>query len=429
MKSVDAHLAEILGAVRPLAPVELELDAALGTVLAEDVTSPVALPPFDNSAMDGYAVRAEDVAGATGDDPAVLPVTADVAAGDTAPRAVGRGSVTRIMTGAPLPEGADAVVPVEWTDGGTVKVAIHRSAPAGNAIRRSGEDVLAGEVVLTAGTLLGPAQLGILAGVGRQAVLARPRPRVVVLSTGAELVEPGTPLGHGQIWESNSYTLVAAVREAGGQAYRRSPVGDDPYAFSSTLNTLLGEADAVITSGGISMGAYEPVKEALSPLGTVRFEKVAMQPGMPQGFGVLGERQIPIFTLPGNPVSSYVSFLLYVKPALAKMRGLPAGPPATVTATTTSALRSPAGRRSFLRGVLTMPAGDSAGAPGTGSSHERAATDGGVVEGAGRRGVVAPVHGQGSHQLAALATANALIVVPEDVTDLPEGAVVEVIPL
>ncbi|MDH2430480.1 gephyrin-like molybdotransferase Glp [Sphaerisporangium sp. TRM90804] len=402
MKSVDTHLAEILDAVRPLDPAELDLDQALGAVLAESVASPVALPPFDNSAMDGYAVRAADVQAATGDAPVVLPVAADVAAGEHAPHAVAPGMVTRIMTGAPVPEGADAVVPVEWTDGGTAKVAIRRVPPPGNAIRRSGEDVRAGDVVLGPGAVLGPAQLGILAGVGRRVVRARPRPRVVVLSTGAELVDPGMPLGPGQIWESNSYTLVAAVRQAGGEAFRRSAVGDDPARFLETLHELLGEADAVITSGGISMGAYEPVKEALSPLGTVRFEKIAMQPGMPQGFGLVGDRQVPIFTLPGNPVSSYVSFMLYVRPALAKMRGLPAGPPATVTATTTRALRSPLGKRSFLRGVLE-----------------------------GERGAptVAPVHGQGSHQLAALAGANALIVVPEDVAEVPEGTPVEVIPL
>ncbi|GII89555.1 molybdopterin molybdenumtransferase MoeA [Sphaerisporangium siamense] len=399
MKSVDAHLAEILAAVRPLAPVVLGLDAALGATLAEDVEAPVPLPPFDNSAMDGYAVRAADVATASEDHPVVLPVTLDVAAGDVAPRTVASGHVTRIMTGAPVPEGADAVVPVEWTDGGVSEVLIRRPAPAGNAIRRSGEDVRPGDVVLASGAVLGPAQLGILAGVGRSAVRVRPRPRVLVLSTGAELAEPGTPLAHGQIWESNSFTLVAAVRQAGGEAVRRRAVGDDPAEFKDTLDALLGEADAVITSGGISMGAYEPVKEALAPLGTVRFEKVAMQPGMPQGFGLLGERQVPIFTLPGNPVSSYVSFVLFVKPALAVLRGLPAAPASTVTATLTSAARSPAGRRSFLRGVL------------------------------GTDGTVAPVHGQGSHQLAALASANALIVVPEDVTGLPEGKVVEVIPL
>jgi molybdopterin molybdotransferase len=392
MKSVDAHLAEILATVRPLAPLELELERALGTTLAEDISSPVPLPPFDNSAMDGYAVRAEDV-------PGTLPVIDDVAAGSDELRAVGRGHAVRIMTGAPMPAGADAVVPVEWTDGGTVSVQINRDVAVGNAIRRAGEDVQAGEVVLKAGTLIGPAQLGIIAGVGRRRIWVRPQPRVVVISTGAELVEPGTPLAHGQIWDSNSYTLTAAVRATGADGFRAGSVGDDPAVLLDQLDTHLVRADAIITSGGVSMGAYEPVKEALSPLGTVRFDKVAMQPGMPQGFGVLGEDQVPIFALPGNPVSSFVSFMLFVRPALDKMRGLPSGASDTVTAQVAGRLRSPSGRRSFLRGVL--------------------ASD----------GTVSPVHGQGSHQLAALASANVLIVVPEDVTEVPEGASVEVIRL
>ncbi|MEW9533126.1 gephyrin-like molybdotransferase Glp [Microbispora sp. NPDC049125] len=394
MKPVDRHLADILAAVRPLTPFEVELEAALGAVLAEDVASPVPLPPFDNSAMDGYAVRAGDVAAA----PVTLPVIGDVAAGDGRLLAIGPGLVTRIMTGAPLPAGADAVVPVEWTDGGTVHVRIDRPAALGNAIRRAGEDVNAGDVVLREGTRIGAAQLGILAGVGRRRVRVRPRPRVVVLSTGAELAEPGTPLGPGRIWESNSFMLAAAVREAGGEGFRAGAVTDDPKEFLDMLEAQLLRADAVITSGGVSMGAYEPVKEALGPLGTVAFEKVAMQPGMPQGFGTVGPDSVPIFTLPGNPVSSFVSFVLFVKPALRKMQGLPAGPQATVRATTAASLRSPSGRRSYLRAVL----------------------DGGTV---------APVRGQGSHQLAALAAANALIVVPEDVTELPEGAEVEVISL
>jgi molybdopterin molybdotransferase len=222
---------------------------------------------------------------------------------------------------------------------------------------------------------------------------------VVVISTGAELAEPGTPLAPGQIWESNSYALAAAVKESGGDGFRAGIVADDPAKFLDQLDAQLVRADAVITSGGVSMGAYEPVKEALGPLGTVRFEKVAMQPGMPQGFGVVGEDQVPIFALPGNPVSSFVSFVLFVRPALQRMRGLPAGPPATVAATTLAPLRSPRGRRSYLRGVL------------------------------GPGGVVTPVHGQGSHQLAALASANALIVIPEQLTEVPEGATVEVIPL
>ncbi|MFG1827184.1 gephyrin-like molybdotransferase Glp [Microbispora bryophytorum] len=394
MKSVDRHLAGILAAVRPLAPLEVEIEAALGAVLAEDVASPVPLPPFDNSAMDGYAVRAEDVAAA----PVTLPVIGDVAAGDGGLNAIGPGLVTRIMTGAPMPTGADAVVPVEWTDGGTARVRIDRPASPGNAIRRAGEDVRAGDVVLREGARIGPAQIGILAGVGRRRVLVRPRPRVVVLSTGAELTEPGTPLGAGRIWESNSFMLAAAVREAGAEGFRAGSVTDDPKEFMDTLDAQLVRADAVITSGGVSMGAYEPVKEALSPLGTVTFEKVAMQPGMPQGFGVVGPDRVPIFTLPGNPVSSFVSFVLFVKPALRAMQGLPAGPPPTVRAVVTAPLRSPEGKRSYLRSMLNGQ-------------------------------TVAPVTRQGSHQLAALAGANALIVVPEDVTSLPEGAEVEVIPL
>ncbi|TDD31841.1 molybdopterin molybdenumtransferase MoeA [Nonomuraea terrae] len=395
MKSVDAHLAEILATVRPLAPLELDLEQTLGATLAEDVTSPVPLPPFDNSAMDGYAVRAEDLE----ELPVTLPVIDDVAAGSGELRAVGPGHAVRIMTGAPVPAGADCIVPVEWTDGGTVSVFIDRRAEPGHAIRRAGEDVQAGEVVLKAGAVIGAAQLGILAGVGRKRVLARPRPRVVVISTGSELVEPGGQLALGQIWDSNSFTLTAAVREAGGEGFRSGSVGDDPAVLLDRLDTALVRADAVITSGGVSMGAYEPVKEALSPLGTVGFVKVAMQPGMPQGFGVLGDDQVPIFALPGNPVSSFVSFQLFVRPALDKMRGLPAGLPETVAARTTEPLRSPSGKRSFLRGVL---AGD---------------------------GTVSPVHGQGSHQLAALAAANALIVVPEDVTEVPAGASVEVMRL
>lgn len=399
LKPVDRHLAEILATVRAVAPLELDLDQALGATLAENVTSPLPLPPFDNSAMDGYAVRAEDVAGASAERPVVLPVMDDVAAGDGRPFAVGRGMAARIMTGALMPGGADAVVPVEWTDGGTVRVAIHRAPEPGNAIRRAGEDVRPGQVVLPAGTRIGPAQLGILAGVGRRRARVLPRPRVVVMSTGAELVPPGEPLPPGKIYESNSYTLCGAVREADAEAYRAEAVTDDPAEFLERLEAQLVRADAVITSGGVSMGAYEPVKEALAPLGTVRFEKVAMQPGMPQGFGVVGEDRVPIFCLPGNPVSSFVSFVLFVRPALMKMRGLPAGPPETVTATTDAPLRSPKGKRSFLRGVLSA------------------------------EGVVSPVRGQGSHQLGALAMANALIVVPEDVTEVPEGATVRVIPL
>jgi molybdopterin molybdotransferase len=386
-----------------LAPLEVDLETALGTTLAEEIASPVPLPPFDNSAMDGYAVRAADIEGASEETPLSLPVLDDVAAGDGRLHALGPGMAVRIMTGAPMPAGADAVVPVEWTDGGTAAVEIRRAAPRGNAIRRAGEDVAAGHVVLRPGMVIGPAQLGIIAGTGRRSVLVRPRPRVVVLSTGAELAEPGTPLGEGQIWDSNSWMLTAAVRQAGGDGFRIGVVTDDPVQFLDQLDAQLVRADVVITSGGVSMGAYEPVKEALTPLGTVRFDRVAMQPGMPQGFGVVGDDQVPVFALPGNPVSAFVSFTLFVRPALDKMRGRQAGFPEQITASATTALRSPPGKRSFLRGSLTR------------------SPDGGAM--------VAPLRGQGSHQLSSLAAADALIVVPEDVTEVPVGAQVQVIPL
>ncbi|RJL33252.1 gephyrin-like molybdotransferase Glp [Bailinhaonella thermotolerans] len=402
MRSVDEHLASILAAVRPLAPLELDLMEAHGGVLAEDVTTPVPLPPFDNSAMDGYAVRAADLAGASESAPVTLPVVEDIAAGDGGIRAIAPGHCARIMTGAPLPAGADAVVPVEWTDGGTVRVRIGRAPAEGDAIRRAGEDAPAGTTVLTAGTRLRAPQIGLIAGVGRRRVLVRPRPRVVVMSTGSELVEPGSPTGSGQIWDSNSHTLTSAAVEAGCVGYRHGMVGDDPREFLDQLDAQLVRADAVITSGGVSMGAYEPVKEALAPLGTVTFEKVAMQPGMPQGFGLVGPDSVPIFALPGNPVSSFVSFVVFVLPALRRMQGLPVEP-CVLSAVAAAPMRSPAGKRSFLRAVLSR------------GEH------GGFL--------ASPVRAQGSHQLAALASANALVVVPEDVTSVEPGTSVDVLPL
>jgi molybdopterin molybdotransferase len=239
----------------------------------------------------------------------------------------------------------------------------------------------------------------VAASAGRRAVQVRPRPRVVVLSTGNELTEPGTPLVPGQIWDSNSYMLAAAAREAGALAYRRSVVPDDPAGVLPALEEQLAGADLLITTGGVSMGGeHDVVKAALSELGTVTFRKVAMQPGMPQGFGTIGGKQVPIFTLPGNPVSAFVSFQLFVRPAIAALQGAADLGLTAVRATLTGAARSPEGRRSFLRGVLD---GDK----------------------------VTPLSGQGSHQIAALGRANALIVVPERDTSLPEGETVEVLVL
>jgi len=402
---VEEHLAEILATITPLTPTELGLDDIGGLVLAEDVSAVSALPSFDNSGMDGYAVRVEDVAAATEETPATLPVTAEVAAGDTGAYALQPGTAIKIMTGAMLPHGAEAVVPVEWTDGGSARVSIRAGAAYGNAVRLAGEDAKAGEVLVTAGTRLRPMHVAVIAAAGRGSVLVRPRPRVVVLSTGNELAEPGTPLVPGRIWDSNSFMLAAAAREAGCLAYRQAILPDHPDEVLPAIEDQLVRADLMVTTGGVSMGGeHDVVKAALQQLGTITFRKVAMQPGMPQGFGTIalpaaGDR-VPIFTLPGNPVSAYVSFQVFARPAIAALQGYDGLGLEKVQAELTGPLRSPAGRRSFLRGVLDRAAGK-----------------------------VTPLTGQGSHQIATLGKANALVVVPEWVVQMSEGDTPEVLVL
>jgi molybdopterin molybdotransferase len=401
VKRVSDHLSDVLGLVEPLKPLDLQLLDAHGCVLSEDVVAPWAMPMFDNSAMDGYAVQRADVAEASADEPVTLPVVADIPAGDTGVHAIGPGLAARIMTGAPVPAGADAVVPVEDTDGGVSSVTIRREPKPEQAIRRRGEDVAEGDVVLQAGTFLGAAQVGLLAAVGRDRVRVRPRPRVVVLSTGSELVDPGLPLQLGQITDSNSYTLAAAAKEAGAVAYRVGAVDDEPRTLLSTLEDQLVRADLVVTSGGISAGAFDVVKQVLSELGTVRFEKVAMQPGMPQGYGVVGEERVPILTLPGNPVSAFVSFEVFVRPAIRRMLGVARLHRPSVRAVLQTALRSPEGKRQFARARVAVGG------------------DGGYV--------VTPLAGQGSHLIGDLAYANALVVVPEAVTEVAAGQAVDTV--
>ena len=301
MKSVDAHLDDCLDGVDPLEPIDLQLLDAHGCILAEEVVAPWAIPGFDNASHDGYAVRAADLADASEGHEVDLPVMGDIPAGRPATVALRPGTTMRIMTGAPVPEGADAVVPVEWTDAGIANVKIGRAPELGAHIRRTGSDVVAGQQVLAAGARLGPAQLGLLAAVGRDRVVARPKPRVVVLSTGSELVDPGLPLQPGQISESNSFALTAAAREAGALAYRVGIVLDDPRKLMDTLEDQLIRADLIVTTGGVSAGAYDVVKEVLSRLGTVSFEKVAMQPGMPQGRGSIGPEETPDLHAAGQP--------------------------------------------------------------------------------------------------------------------------------
>jgi len=399
LTAVEEYQSAILAAITPLSPASTELAEAEGLVLAEDVTAAVSLPSFDNSSMDGYAVQAKDTTNSSERKPATLRVTGEIAAGDTGGYGLVPGAAIKIMTGARMPAGADAVVPVEWTDGGAARVEIYRQVAPGDSVRYAGGDAAEGETLLTAGVRMRPMQIAVAASAGRKVVKVRPRPRVVVLSTGNELTEPGTPLVPGRIWDSNSYMLAAAAREAGALAYRRSGVPDDPAGVLPALEEQLAQADLLITTGGVSMGGeHDVVKAALSKLGTVTFRKVAMQPGMPQGFGTIGAKRVPIFTLPGNPVSAYVSFLLFVRPAIAALQGAGDLALRPVRATLTAAVRSPLGRRSYLRGVLS---GDA----------------------------VTPLSGQGSHQIAALGRANALIIVPEGETTLPAGNQADVLSL
>ena len=400
MIAVQQHLERILSTVKVIRPFEQGVLDAQGCVLAEDVTARGSLPGFTNSAMDGYAVRAAEVAGAGPESPVVLPVVNDIAAGNTAPLSLAPGQTMRIMTGAPMPRGADAVVPVEATDGGVVQVRVTKPSVVGQHVREEGDDVRAGDLVLRRGTLLGPGQIALLAAAGLSRVRVVPRPRVVVLSTGDELVDVGGQPGFGQVIDSNSVMLSAAVTAVGATPYRVGGVPDDARVLKETLEGQLVRADAVVTTGGVSMGAYDTVKEVLSRVGTMQFDKVAMRPGMPQGFGVLGDAQVPVFTLPGNPVSALVSFHVFVAPALRAMAGRPepAWPPGYLPAVADEQFTSVPGKMEFVRVVL---------------DDDRAR----------------PAGGQGSHMLGSLAAADALAVIPEDVTDVRVGDPLECLPL
>ncbi len=396
MRTVEEHQRVVADLIRIRGSVVTGLADALGLALAVDVLAPLPLPVFDNSAMDGYAVRAADVAAASADEPVELPVPEDIPAGRTDPLVLAPGSAHRIMTGAPVPAGADAIVPVEQTDagkpGGTVQ--IRTAAQAGQHIRKAGEDVATGATVLRAGQVVTPAVLGLAAALGLAELTVVPRQRVLVISTGSELVAAGSPLQPGQIYESNAVMVAAAVREAGGEVVGTATAADDVTAFRRVLADRAGQADLILTSGGVSAGAYEVVKDAFGADGDngggVEFTKVAMQPGMPQGAGVVGG--VPIITLPGNPVSALVSFEVFVRPALRAAMGLPEKNRARRIAELTEDLTSPRGKRQFRRGVFDPAAG-------TVSSYGPPA----------------------SHHLRFLASANCLLEVPEEVTELAAG--------
>ena len=390
MRTVEEHARVIAGLLEPTGPESLPLADAVGLVLAQDLVAPIDLPPFANSAMDGYAVRAVDVA----ELPVTLPVSQDIPAGRTDTQPLAPGTAARIMTGAPLPPGAEVIVQVERTDGGEFLVRIDSAPQPGVHVRTRGEDVAAGTVVLAAGTVVGPTQVGVAAALGFAELVVRRPVRVLVLSTGTELVAPGRPLAPGQIYESNAAMLAAAMTAVNARVTVEHFVADDVEQLRAALSKAATGIDLIVTSGGVSAGAYEVVKDALTDQG-VQFTKVAMQPGMPQGAGRF--QGVPVVTLPGNPVSSYVSFEVFLRPAIRAAMGHPDITRPIVRAPLSASLDSPAGKRQFRRGQLDAVAG-----------------------------TVAAWGGPGSHLLSWLAGADCMIVIGEDVTHLEAGDEVEV---
>ena len=406
--TVEQWQERVLAAVGRSGEESVPLADARGRTVAVDVRTRHPVPLFDNSSMDGYAVRHSDVRGATSEHPVKLIVVADAPAGSGADPELPSGTAARVMTGAPVPSQADAVVPVEdtvehrdtgrWVAPRDPVATVHVVAEPvpGRFIRRTGEDAANGTIVLRAGRVLSPAALASIAAAGWDRVRVSRRPRVVVVSTGSELVAPGTPPARGMIPDSNTALLAALVEDAGGIVVDRALLSDDPARLLGTLDALSpDDVDAVLLSGGVSAGAFDVVKAALSGHGSVTFARLAMQPGKPQGFGRLASG-IPAFCLPGNPVSSLVSFELFVRPALAVMLGRSVTQRPVLQATAGTGWSSPAGRRQYI--------------PVT-------------VEHDGRGPVVRPsaAGGSGSHLVASLAAAEALAIVPEGVTEVRPG--------
>ena len=401
LRTMEDHRAYLLSCVTELPAFGQQLLDAVDLPICEDVVSPISLPGFDNTAMDGYAVRAQDVASASAESPVRLPVVGEVPAGQPAPHRLSPGTAMKIMTGAPIPPGADAVVAYEATNRGAADVEIYAASEVGQHIRRTGEDVTAGQRVLREGDQLGPRSIGLLAAVGRDKVLVRPRPRVVVIATGSELVGPGQQLpSEYQIYDSNSYLLAAAARAAGAQVFRVGMVSDDPEKVRELIMDQLVRADLILTTGGVSQGDYDVVKAVMPDLGATEFVQVAMQPGKPQGFGLIGDDRIPMIMLPGNPVSAFVSFEAFARPVIRKLMGVTPYARSSVKARATHAMSSLLSRRQLARGIIT---------------HD---DDGNRL--------VSLAGGHGSHLIGDLARSNALVVLPEETDLVAAGDQVEV---
>ncbi len=419
MITIEDHLSQVLAGARPLATVTLPIAQCHGLVLARDCAAKLAVPPFTNSAMDGFAVIAADVAQASADRPVRLAVTADIPAGAAPRERVTPGTAQRIMTGAMLPDGADAVVPVELTNipAGPHElpeaILVYEPVAVRRHVRNAGDDVALGAQIVTAGTKLSAAALSSLVSVGYGELEVYRRPRVAVLATGEELAEPGEVPAPGHIPDSNTTLVQGLLREADCEIAEVARTGDTPAELLAALRQAAAGADLVITTGGVSAGAYDVVKEATSGAG-ITFSKVAMQPGKPQGHGLIeaeGGRSVPMLCLPGNPVSVFVSFHMFARPVLALLAGQPMADAVAIhprrMATTSLGWKSPPGRRQL--------------APVRLSEAERP----------GDLPTIIPTHrlGSGSHLVASLHKANALAIVPEETDDVGPWDVLEVIEL
>lgn len=403
MITYEDALSEILHTVTPLTPVSQPLGELLGCVLAEPIVTPWDMPLFDNSAMDGFGVQAQDVASASRETPVSLTVTGTIQAGDAiANLQVEAGTAVKIMTGAPIPAGVEAVVMREYCETQNGHVVVSRAARPGENIRIRGEELKRGATVLETGTLITPSVLGLLATLGLANAWVYQTPTVGLVTSGNELVSPGTPLQAGQIYDSNTYALQGALTAMGLPSPRIDRVRDEADAIQSTLSQALETVDVLVTLGGVSVGDYDLIKGALEALGVeTRFWRIALKPGKPVYFGIAQRngRRRWVFGLPGNPVSALVTFHQLVRPALVKLRGLREASPSFISAQLTHPLRKKPGRLEFVRGVLT---------------HQ--------LEAGADHWKVTPTEGQDSHMMSGLARANALIHFPLDAEYCPEGS-------
>ncbi|MDT5369312.1 MAG: molybdopterin molybdotransferase [Mycobacterium sp.] len=413
MRSVEEQQARVMAAAVAPRPVRVAIAEAQGLMCAEEVVTERPLPAFDQAAIDGYAVRSVDVAevgeGGDSDDgdgdgiEVRLPVVGHIEAGARTPSRLQPRQAARVQTGAPMPTLADAVLPLRWTDGGDSKVRVLRSVPTGAYVRRTGDDVQPGDVAVRAGVIIGAAQVGLLAAVGRERVLVHPRPRLSVMSVGSELVDISRTPGNGQVYDVNSFALAAAGRDAGAEVTRVGIISSDPKELREIVEGQLNRAEVVLIAGAVGGAAAEGVRSALSTLGEMDIDRVAMHPGSVQGFGQLGPEGVPTFLLPANPVSALVVFEVMVRPLIRLSLGKRQPMRRIVEARTLAPISSVRGRKGYLRGQLMRDQD----------------TDEYLVQELG-----AP--GRSSHLLATLAEANCLVLVPSDAEQIRTGEIVNV---